>query len=165
MLQFNDGTWEHRAYWGSNFIPYGSGGPSKYYVGPLPAVGQWVRLEVSAANLGLEGRTLNGMAFTLYDGRATWDRAGKTTDGNQLPIASFTATPSSVTVGSSVAFSGAASSDPDGTIANYAWNFGDGTTASGVSVSKGYATVGTYTVTLKVTDNGGRRPAARGLSR
>ena len=78
MLQFNDGTWEHRAYWGSNFIPYGSGGPSKYYVGPLPAVGQWVRLEVSAANLGLEGRTLNGMAFTLYDGRATWDRAGKT---------------------------------------------------------------------------------------
>jgi len=78
MLQFNDGTWEHRAYWGSNFIPYGSGGPSKYYVGPLPAVWQWVRLEVSAANLGLEGRTLNGMAFTLYDGRATWDRAGKT---------------------------------------------------------------------------------------
>ena len=78
MLQFNDGTWEHRAYWGSNYIPWGSGGASRFYVGPLPPLGQWVRLEVSAANLGLEGRTLNGMAFTLYDGRATWDRAGKT---------------------------------------------------------------------------------------
>ena len=56
MLQFNDGTWEHRAYWGSDYIPYGSlGGPSKFYVGPLPPLGQWVRLEVSAANLGSKG--------------------------------------------------------------------------------------------------------------
>jgi hypothetical protein len=36
-----------------------------------------VRLEVPAALVGLEGRTLNGMAFTLFGGRATWDRAGK----------------------------------------------------------------------------------------
>ena len=46
-------------------------------MGALPAAGQWVRLAVPAALVGLEGRTLNGMAFTLYDGRATWDRAGK----------------------------------------------------------------------------------------
>src|SRR6185295_1874122 len=30
-----------------------------------------------ASQVGLEGHTLNGMAFTLYGGRATWDRAGK----------------------------------------------------------------------------------------
>ncbi len=47
-------------------------------MGPLPAAGQWVRLDVPAAQVGLEGRTLNGMAFTLVNGRATWDSAGKT---------------------------------------------------------------------------------------
>jgi hypothetical protein len=46
-------------------------------MGSLPATGQWVRLEVPASLLGLEGQTLSGMAFTLYDGRATWDHAGK----------------------------------------------------------------------------------------
>src|SRR5256886_8246920 len=31
-----------------------------------------------AAQVGLEGRTLNGMAYTVYGGGATWDYAGKT---------------------------------------------------------------------------------------
>ncbi len=78
MLQWNDGTWEHRAYWGANNIPWGTDGTnSRRYVGPLPAAGQWVRLEVPASQVGLEGQTLNGMAFTLYGGRAIWDRASK----------------------------------------------------------------------------------------
>ena len=78
MLQWNDGSWEHRAYWGANLISWGTDGTvSRRYMGALPAVGQWVRLEVPAAQVGLEGRTLNGMAFTLYGGRATWDAAGK----------------------------------------------------------------------------------------
>jgi hypothetical protein len=80
MLQWNDGTWEHRAYWGQDYIGWGSPGvthPSRYYMGALPSLGKWVRLEVPAALVGLEGRTLNGMAFTLYGGKATWDRAGK----------------------------------------------------------------------------------------
>src|SRR5215475_4962701 len=47
-------------------------------MGPLPAAGGWVRLEVPASAVGLEGKTLNGMAFTLYGGRANWDKAGKT---------------------------------------------------------------------------------------
>jgi hypothetical protein len=34
-------------------------------------------LEVPASLVGLEGLTLNGMAFSLFDGKATWDRAGK----------------------------------------------------------------------------------------
>jgi ubiquitin len=78
MLQWNDGSWEHRAYWGANLVPWGTDGTvSRWYMGALPALGQWVRLEVTAAQVGLEGRTLNGMAFTLYGGRATWDAAGK----------------------------------------------------------------------------------------
>jgi hypothetical protein len=79
MLQWNDGTWDHRAYWGANKIEWGTNGTaSRRYVGPLPAAGQWVRLEVPAGQVGLESRAVNGMAFSLYGRRATWDRAGKT---------------------------------------------------------------------------------------
>jgi hypothetical protein len=78
MLQWNDGNWEHRAYWGLNSISWGvDGTASRRYMGALPPTGQWVRLEVPAALVGLEGRSLNGMAFTLFNGRATWDLAGK----------------------------------------------------------------------------------------
>jgi PKD repeat protein len=57
------------------------------------------------------------------------------------------------TAGTALNFSGSGSSDPDGTISTYAWNFGDGGTATGVSASHTYTTAGTYTVTLMVTDN------------
>jgi len=89
MLQWNDGSWNARAYWGANVMPYGiDGTASRRYMGPLPAAGQWVRLEVPAALVGLEGRTLNGMAFTLSSGRATWDHAGKASAGTNPPTAS-----------------------------------------------------------------------------
>ena len=78
MLQWFDGSWEHRAYWGDNLIPWGTDNTvSRQYMGPLPPPGRWVRLEVPAAIVGLEGRLVDGMAFTLFDGMATWDRAGK----------------------------------------------------------------------------------------
>jgi len=45
MLQWNDGSWEHRAYWGENVIPWGKNKTaSRLYMGPLPEVGGWVRL-------------------------------------------------------------------------------------------------------------------------
>jgi hypothetical protein len=63
-------------------------------MGPLPAVGQWVRLEVPASQVGLEGSILKGMDFSAYGGRATWDLAGKTsalgdggTNTNSTPVA------------------------------------------------------------------------------
>jgi hypothetical protein len=77
MLQWNDGSWEHRAYWGANLIGYGTDGTtSRRYMGSLPAAGQWVQLAVPASQVGLDGHTLSGMAFSLYGGRATWDFAG-----------------------------------------------------------------------------------------
>ena len=85
MLQWNDGTWEHRAFWGADNLNFGTlGTVSRRNMGPLPPLGKWVRLEVPASLLGLEGRTLNGMAFTLFNGRATWGRAGKTAETRQL---------------------------------------------------------------------------------
>jgi len=78
MFQWSDGfTWEHRAYWGANNIALGTDGTaSRRRVGPLPAAGRWVRLEVPASLVGLEGSALNGMSFVLYNGRATWDYTG-----------------------------------------------------------------------------------------
>ena len=78
MLQWHDDSWEHRAYWGENLIPWGLDNTvSRQYMGPLPPSGRWVRLEVPAAAVGVEGRIVDGMAFTLFDGTATWDCAGK----------------------------------------------------------------------------------------
>jgi hypothetical protein len=45
-------------------------------MGALPATGTWVRLAVPASAVGLDGATVNGMAFTLYGGQADWDQAG-----------------------------------------------------------------------------------------
>lgn len=51
---------------------------------------------------------------------------------------------------------GSTSADPDGTITAFDWDYGDGSTATGVSPeSHRYALPGTYTVTLKVTDSQG----------
>src|SRR5262249_14819383 len=48
-------------------------------MGSLPQAGQWTRLEIPASKVGLEGKTVSGMAFTLYGGQAWFDSAGKTT--------------------------------------------------------------------------------------
>lgn len=57
--------------------------------------------------------------------------------------------------GVSVSFSSAGSSDSDGSIVSYAWDFGDGGSSSAANPSHTYAAEGSYTVTLTVTDNEG----------
>jgi PKD repeat protein len=54
-----------------------------------------------------------------------------------------------------VTFSSAGSNDPDGFITSYAWNFGNGATASGQTATHTYSAAGAYTATLTVTDNSG----------
>ena len=74
---------------------------------------------------------------------------------NQAPTAIFSVVPTAGEVPLSVTFDGTASSDSDGSIASYFWNFGDGYTATGKSVEHVYSAAAVYTVTLQVTDNTG----------
>jgi len=76
-------------------------------------------------------------------------------NGNQPPVAAINATPTSGLAPLSVSFSGSNSSDADGTIASYLWDFGDSTNATGVTASHTYNTAGTYTAHLTVTDDDG----------
>lgn len=88
MLQFSDGSWEHRAYWGENLVTWGADGTaSRLSLGPLPTVGGWVRLEVEAQAVGLAaGKLVHGMAFTQADGKVFWDKAGLVTRTPQAPL-------------------------------------------------------------------------------
>jgi PKD repeat protein len=71
---------------------------------------------------------------------------------NAKPTAAFTSSAS----GLASAFDGSGSSDADGTIASYSWDFGDKSAAgTEAKPSHTYAKAGTYPVTLTVTDNQG----------
>lgn len=79
---------------------------------------------------------------------------------NQNPTAAISATPESGSAPLSVNFSGTGSTDPDGSISGYSWNFGDGTGGQGPTINHIYNTNGTYNATLTVTDNVGASATA-----
>ncbi len=91
MLQFNDGSWEHRAYWGDDLIDWGKkNSPSRKRIGDLPKLGEWVRLEIKPEDVGLKsGSKLNGWAFTQFDGAVLWDKAGVSTSAIEQEIVSI----------------------------------------------------------------------------
>jgi len=125
-----------------------------------------------------EGRTLLASAIALPDGTFTIPvapspnpRAATSTatdpDGNTsefsrniaVPVSSNvapTATFASSCTDLACTFDGTGSTDADGTITTYTWNFGDGTpTTTGSTVNKTFTASGTYQVALTVTDNQG----------
>lgn len=73
------------------------------------------------------------------------------TAANQPPVAAFNYT----CAGLGCSFDASGSSDPDGGIVNYAWDLGDGNSASGITASHSYAAAGSYNVVLSVTDDSG----------
>jgi PKD repeat protein len=124
---------------------------------------------ITAGKLYYAAKSTGNLFSIAFDGTVTGSPtlvSGPTADGvnwrnrslflyagnlNQLPTASFTANCS----GASCTLNASASSDPDGTIASYAWDYGDGSTGAGVTSSHAYVATGTYTVTLTVTDDRG----------
>ncbi len=79
---------------------------------------------------------------------------------NRPPTAVFTVSARSVNVGEDIIFDAANSTDRDGRIVRYHWDFGDAREDMGVSVAHSYSSGGDYTVTLTVTDNEGKKDRA-----
>ena len=101
--------------------------------------------------------TSDTFIYQVEDGAGGSDNATVTVNINPVndpPVADPNG-PYSGTVGMPVTFCGSNSSDCDGTIVSYDWDFGDGETGSGVSPAHNYAAAGIYTVTLTVIDNDG----------
>jgi len=75
---------------------------------------------------------------------------------NQKPVADLSVgEPYQGFVKTEITFNGSKSHDPDGTITNWFWAFGDNLYGTGKTVQHTYSKAGTYTVTLTVTDNEG----------
>jgi PKD repeat protein len=102
------------------------------------------------ADLSLTGSTA---AFTAPAQSITLLVVPASGVANQPPVAVASATPTSGTAPLAVAFDGTGSHDPDGSIASYSWNFGDGGTATGATASHTYQNSGSYNAVLTVTDN------------
>lgn len=96
-------------------------------------------------------RTLR-LTSVLYPGGL-----GDAAVGNLPPVAVTSSMPTDRALADElVSFSGSGSSDPDGDTLAYAWDFGDGTPpATGALVTHAFATPGSYTVQLRVTDPSG----------
>lgn len=88
-----------------------------------------------------------------HDATAT-KQASVEVDQGSAPVARFSVTPTKGDVDTLFHFDAGASSDSDGTIASYSWNFGDGT-GSGKVVDHRFSNGGNYRIVLTVTDNDG----------
>jgi glucose/arabinose dehydrogenase/chitodextrinase len=119
--------------------------PTNQVVDFASAIGTVVAMEV-----GPDGSLYY---LTIFPGEVRRITYG--TPGNAFPTAMASASPTSGQPPLSVTFSGSGSSDPDSDALTYSWDFGDGSTANGVSVSHTYSTAGLYPATLTVDDSRG----------
>lgn len=111
---------------------------------------------VAAANgvsLMMASLMRNEAPFANY--RIGYEQMG--VEGNNWPVTVATGGPASGDVPLAVTFSSAGSSDPDGSIASYLWEFGDGATSTMANPSHTYTVPGQYVALLTVTDNKGAK--------
>ena len=120
----------------------------------------------NTATIGIEHQTGGAGLQYLYDGENQGEPV-QIADGqairfsvpvvaeNQSPVAAMQLSSSSGEAPFTVEFNASISTDSDGEVISYEWNFGDAATATGVSTSHTYTEVGEYTITLIVTDNDG----------
>ena len=107
-------------------------------------------LQITAEDLGTAGKD-NSYGYGLIRAKAALDYlGGGSPPANQAPVASFNRSCTNL----DCSFT-STSTDADGTVASWSWDFGDGGTANVANPSHTFASEGTKTVTLVVTDNNG----------
>lgn len=117
-------------------------------------------------NTGITGTVVGTTAgFTNYGSLGRYGIVGTWQSLIQLPTAIITSDRTGGVRPVAVAFDGRTSSDPDGVIAGYSWNFGDAASGSANTSTLGnpvhtYSSPGTFTASLVVTDNQGNASAA-----
>jgi PKD repeat protein len=109
---------------------------------------------------GIVTFTVTGASATGYGydpglNQETSDSISTDEPANQKPVAVMSASPVSGQVPLTVQFDGSPSYDPDGSLAGFSWDFGDGFTATGPTASHTYAQEGSYQAVLTVTDDEG----------
>jgi PKD repeat protein len=151
-LEFNSGEAFYIEIFSDNFIPYPAGADkdatiknkSYYHNGT-----EWVGLN-----------TISGFENGAFLIRAIG--TSSTGGGNQNPNAVATVSKTQVMVNESISFDASQSTDNDGQITQYLWNFGDGTNSSQKSATHSYSQANTYNYSLTVTDNQGATGQATG---
>ena len=112
-------------------------------------------IPVPAGYVDLDGNPVSGsITLAPYTSRILVGNGQVQAPGDD-PVAKMTVTPASGIAPLVVEFDGTLSTDSDGTIQSFAWDFGNGTTATGPIASYTYTTGGFFTATLTVTDNDG----------
>jgi len=134
-----------------------SGGAEQLILDPGPGI-QVVQVWAPPLALGnydiVEDTNNNGLYDAGADGIDSVAEVGFVS-GYAPPVASFTYFPSTPCTEGTAAFNASESYDPDGYIVSYAWDFGDGNTGIGETITHTYTEPGVYTVTLTVEDAAG----------
>ena len=140
----------------------GSAGDPSHLVTPPRVLATGRAWASQVYHFGIGTRSAVDVRVTFPDGRqvvrtavAPASRIAIQPTSNAPPVAVAAAQPTAVAIGQAVTFDGSASSDPDGSIAAYRWDFGDGAHATTAAASHAYAAAGAYVATLTVTDNAG----------
>lgn len=92
----------------------------------------------------------------LSNAAVTERRIVVVSDPKNLPPSAVIGGANNGVVDNLMVFDGSASSDPDGSILRFDWDFGDGQKRSGMKTSHVYRTAGSYKLRLRVTDNSGK---------
>jgi PKD repeat protein len=143
---------------GKNLVTGGDGAASAIYTAPLPSadpVDNQTVVQIQATPQPMPG----GSNYANALPRSVSIRLvppGVILPPNGTPVPSFTYAPSEPLTRVDVTFDATLSKDSDGRIVTYLWNFGDGSTDDGVVVKHEFKAMGTFVVTLTVTDDRGQ---------
>lgn len=165
---YNNGQWHHL------MATQGSGGMAMYVDGVLVGTNPQTAAQPYNGYWRVGGDTTWGSSSPFlagsYDETAVYSRALTGSDAAQHYGAGTTGQTPNIAPTAQITYSldhlkasfvGSASADPDGTIASYAWDFGDGETSTAADPTHTYASGGEFTVKLTVTDDDGATHTAQ----